>query len=254
MAGIVAQRASHPDPIGWPTRYHGVMCGRYTLTVDAAVLAELFDLDAPTDLKPRYNIAPTQMVPVVRAGLEAPREWASLRWGLIPSWAKDASIGSRLINARSESAADKPSFRSAFRHRRCLIPADGFFEWVTTDGGKQPYHLRFRDRRPFAFAGLWERWSPPEGDAVESCTILTTTANELLAPLHERMPVILGKASFAEWLAVDPLPPGASERLLSPYPSAEMEAVLVARLVNSPRNDDPRCLQPPGDQTPPRLE
>lgn len=222
------------------------MCGRYTLTVDAALLAELFELEPLTELAPRYNIAPTQTVPIVRRGGGGDREWARVRWGLIPSWAKDATIGNRLINARAETAADKPSFRSAFRHRRCLIPADGFFEWAKVDGGKQPHHIRFADRRPFAFAGLWESWSPPDGDRVESCTILTTGPNELVAGLHDRMPVILPSERHADWIGGGPLGPDAAEAMLVPHPADDMEAVPVSTYVNSPRNDDPRCLEPVG--------
>ncbi len=224
------------------------MCGRYTLTVDASLLAELFELDPPTELRPRYNIAPTQKVPIVRATQATGREWAEVRWGLIPFWAKDETIGNRLINARAESAADKPSFRSAFKHRRCLVPADGFFEWATTGDGKQPYHIRFADRRPFAFAGLWERWSADNEPTVESCTILTTKPNELVADLHDRMPVILPAARFADWLVDGPLSSDAAEALLLPHPPDGMEAVPVSTRVNSPRHDDPDCLEPVGDQ------
>ena len=222
------------------------MCGRYTLTVDAAVLAELFELEPPTDLEPRYNIAPTQAVPIVRTAPDGGRRWARVRWGLIPSWAKDESIGSRLINARAETAADKPSFRSAFKHRRCLIPADGFYEWAKTEGGKVPHHVRFADRRPFAFAGLWERWMPPEGEAVDSCTILTTAPNGLVAGIHDRMPVILPPGAYADWLAPGPLGPDAAEAMLVPHPGDGMEAVPVSRHVNSPANDDERCLEAAG--------
>lgn len=229
--------------------YSGSMCGRYTLTVDASVLADLFELEPLTELRPRYNIAPTQPVPIVRSGAEGRREWATVRWGLIPSWAKDAKIGSRLINARAETVADKPSFRSAYRNRRCLVPSDGFYEWVKTGGAKQPHHIRFADRRPFAFAGLWERWVDPETDApIESCTILTTGPNELMAELHDRMPVILPPQRFGDWIHPGPLGPDSAEAMLLPFPAEELEAVPVTTLVNSPRNDDPRCLEPVGEQ------
>jgi putative SOS response-associated peptidase YedK len=219
------------------------MCGRYTLTVDAAVLAELFELEPLTELKPRYNIAPTQQVPIVRTSRDVSREWATVRWGLIPSWAKDTKIGNRMINARAETAADKPSFRSAFKHRRCLIPADGFYEWIETPAGKQPHHIRFTDRRPFAFAGLWERWSPEDDETVESCTILTTGPNDLIAGLHDRMPVILPTTRFDDWLTPGPLGPDVAEALLVPHSSQDMEAVPVSTFVNSPKNDDPRCVE-----------
>ncbi len=224
------------------------MCGRYTLTVDASVLATLFDLEPLTEIEPRYNIAPTQPVPIVRSGLDGAREWGWVRWGLIPSWAKDAKIGSRLINARAETAADKPAFRSAFKHRRCLVPTDGFFEWVTTGGGKQPHHIRFTDRRPFAFAGLWERWTPAGGDPIDSCTILTTRPNKLISDLHDRMPVILPPERFDDWISSGPLNPDGAEAMLLPFPAEGMEAVPVSTLVNSPKNDEPGCLELVGEQ------
>ena len=224
------------------------MCGRYSLIVDASVLATLFDLEPLIETEPRYNIAPSQPVPIVRGNREGEREWATVRWGLIPSWAKEAKIGSRLINARAETAADKPSFRSAYKHRRCLVPADGFYEWVKTGAGKQPHHIRFVDRRPFAFAGLWERWTPPEGDVVESCTILTTRPNPLISELHDRMPVILDPVAFGDWIGNGPLSPDAAEAVLIPHPADGMEAVPVSSLVNSPKNEEPRCLDPVGGQ------
>lgn len=225
------------------------MCGRYTLTVDASVLATLFDLEPLFEIEPRYNVAPSQPVPIVRTGPEGKREWATVRWGLIPSWAKDAKIGNRLINARAETAADKPSFRSAYKHRRCLVPADGFYEWVKTDGGKRPHHIRFADRRPFAFAGLWERWTPADGDSVESCTILTTRPNSLVSDLHDRMPVILDPERFGGWIGKGPLSPDAAEAVLIPHPADGMEAVPVSSRVNSPKNDGPECLEPVGEQS-----
>ena len=224
------------------------MCGGYTLTVDASVLADLFELEPLTDLSPRYNIRPTQMVPILRANTDGAREWGWAKWGLIPSWAKDAKIGNKLINARAETVADKPSFRSAYKHRRCLLPTDGFFEWVKTPAGKQPHHIRFADRRAFAFAGLWERWSPSDGDPIESCTILTTRSNAVIASLHDRMPVILSPERFSDWIGHGALGPDAAEAMLLPHPAEGMEAVPVSTLVNSPRNDDPRCLDPVGEQ------
>jgi putative SOS response-associated peptidase YedK len=209
-------------------------------------MASLYDLEPLTDLVPRYNIAPTQDVVIVRCKPESRRGWAHVRWGLIPAWAEDPKIGSRLINARAETAADKPSFRSAFKHRRCLVASDGFYEWIAVPGGKQPHHIRFVDRRPFAFAGLWERWAPPYGAAVESCTILTTEPNALIEPLHNRMPVILPQARFDEWLSNEPLGPGVAQSMLVPHPADGMEAVPVSTLVNSPRNDGPECLTPIG--------
>ena len=213
------------------------------MTVSASVLAGLFDMDAPPDYRPRFNITPTQVIPVVRADIHGIREWAPCRWGLIPSWAKDLKIGARMINARSETAAEKPSFKNALAHRRCLVPADGFFEWAKTSDGKQPYHIRFSDRRAFAFGGLWERWSQSPGEIVESFTILTTSPNPVTAPIHDRMPVILGPDSWEEWLGASPLPRGRQEVLFGPYSSDEMEAIGVSKRVNSPANDDGRCLE-----------
>ncbi len=217
------------------------MCGRFALIVDASVLADVFDVDPPRELRPRFNIAPTQGVGIVRAGADRDREWATVRWGLVPSWAKDESIGARMINARGETVAEKPSFRAAARSRRCLIPASGFYEWVTTDGGKQPHFIHFADARPFAFAGLWERWSKgPE--PLDSCTIITTTPNDLVATLHDRMPVILPRDRFDEWLAPSPLTAERLAELLVPHPAAGMEAYPVSTHVNRPANDDPQCI------------
>ena len=221
------------------------MCGRYTLGAPDDDLADLFELSQVPDLEPRYNIAPTQPVPVVRVGEAGQvRELALVRWGLIPSWSKDPAVGARMINARSETAAAKPSFRAAFKRRRCLIPADGFYEWQRTGGRKQPYYIRRKDRGALAFAGLWERWAGPDGSCIESCTILTTTPNDLLRPLHDRMPVILGPTDFALWL--DPAVAEASriQPLLVPCPADELVAYAVTTQVNSPRNDDPACIEP----------
>jgi putative SOS response-associated peptidase YedK len=221
------------------------MCGRYTLGAPDEDLADLFDLPQVPELEPRYNIAPTQPVPVVRVGAAGQvRELELLRWGLIPSWSKDPAAGARLINARSETAAGKPSFRAAFKHRRCLIPAAGFYEWQRTGGGKQPYYIHRKDRRAFAFAGLWEHWAGPDGSVIESCTILTTTPNDLLRPLHDRMPVILCPTDFALWL--DPAVTEASriQPLLVPCPADQLVAYAVTTHVNSPRNDDPGCIEP----------
>jgi putative SOS response-associated peptidase YedK len=218
------------------------MCGRYTLASPTERLAEEFGVDASSiELAPNYNVAPTQKVAAV---LEegGQRRLEVLRWGLIPPWADDPGIGSRMINARSETAPGKPSFRRAFRERRCLIPADGFYEWQRTNGAKQPYYIHMEDGRPFAFAGLWESWSKGEGE-IRTCTILTTGANALVGEVHDRMPVILAHDAYDVWL--DP----ASERdeltgLLAPYPEDEMEAYPVSRFVNSPSNNDPRCIEP----------
>jgi putative SOS response-associated peptidase YedK len=222
------------------------MCGRFTLSSPPSVLARLFLLDQePQQLAPRFNIAPTQKVAAVR-GSEEPghRRLDLLQWGLIPSWSKDPKIGSRMINARAETVAERPAFRAAFRRRRCLIAADGFYEWVRRGPRKQPYHIRMRDGSPFGFAGLWERWQGPEGDPIESCTVLTTTPNELLKPLHDRMPVILAPGDHAAWLDPDQHEPGPLRPLLRPFDPAAMEAYPVSLRVNNPGNDDPRCIEP----------
>ena len=220
------------------------MCGRFTRTTPIRVLATLFDFTEGPDLAPRYNIAPTQSIAAVRNVAEAPRrELAMLRWGLIPGWADDPKISYSLINARSETAATKPAFRAAFKARRCLILADGFYEWQKQGKHKQPYCLRRQDGKPFAFAGLWERWHPGEEDAVESATILTTSANDAMKPIHERMPVILSPADYPRWL--EPKTPRAElESLLVPCPSDELTAFPVSKWVNDPKHDDARCLEP----------
>lgn len=216
------------------------------MTVSASILAHLFNMDESPDLRPRFNIAPTQVVPVVRAGADGHRQWAPCRWGLIPPWAKDLKIGARMINARSETAADKPSFRKALATRRCLIPTDGFYEWAKNPDGKQPYHIRFSDRRAFAFGALWERWHQNPGETVDSFTILTTSPNSVAEPIHDRMPVILAPETWEEWLAPSPLSPARRETLFVPFPANEMEAVAVSKRVNSPANDDGGCLEPNG--------
>jgi putative SOS response-associated peptidase YedK len=218
------------------------VCGRYSLIVDASVLAGVFEIDPPAGLKPRFNIAPTQTVPIVRAGRERPREWAEVRWGLVPSWAKDPKIGARMINARSETVAEKPSFRSAVTARRCLIPADGFYEWVKTGDAKQPHYIHFADGRAFAFAGLWERWHKGGDEPLDTCTIITTTPNDLVAGLHDRMPVILQPEFFTEWLETEPLALDRLQDLLAPHPAGDMEAYAVTTHVNKPTNDDPECV------------
>jgi putative SOS response-associated peptidase YedK len=219
------------------------MCGRYSLRKPTREIAGEFDLADVPELPPRYNIAPTQDVPVVRLAPDRQRrEFGLLRWGLIPSWADDPGIGNRLINARGETVAGKPAFRRAFQTRRCLIVADGFFEWRKTDGRKQPYFIHRKDDRPFAFAGLWERWARGD-EPVESCTIITTEANELMQPIHDRMPVIVPCSAYDLWL--DPTVKDLSrlETLLSPDPELELEAYPVSTLVNSPAHDERRCIE-----------
>ncbi|MGD1855832.1 MAG: SOS response-associated peptidase [Leptolyngbyaceae cyanobacterium] len=215
------------------------MCGRYTQTQSGADLATAFQLTTEPAPPPRYNIAPSQPVSAVIAG----HEYRIFQWGLIPSWAKDVKIGYRLINARSETAAEKPSFRAAFKRRRCLIPTDGFYEWQRTANNKkkQPFYIHLRERPIFAFAGLWEQWEGADGSYLETCTILTTAPNELMEPIHNRMPVIVAKADYDRWLTA---PPAQVQGLMKPYDADEMEAYPVSTLVNSPRNEVPDCITP----------
>lgn len=225
------------------------MCGRYVLTTPGEVLAQIFETSPPPEetleaIVPRHNIAPTQRVPIVRRSADGRRELALVQWGLVPHWAKDPAIGSSLINARAESAAEKPSFRDAVRRRRCLIPADGFYEWKKTGQGKQPFLLRMKDGRTFAFAGLWSQWkSPQSGALLETCAILTTTPNALAATVHDRMPVILPAASQGPWL--DPTSePSTLTGLLLSFPAAQMEAFQVSKRVNSPANEGAQNIEP----------
>ena len=223
------------------------MCGRFTLTTAAEIVADVFGVAAAPRLTPRYNIAPTQPVAVVRATSAGAPEIALLRWGLIPAWAKDPAIGNRMINARAETVADKPAFRTAFQKRRCLVPADGFYEWQKTAGGKRPFLIRTRDARPFALAGLWESWQQPSATVIESCTIITTAANALMGPIHDRMPVIVAPARYQAWLDPALSDRATLEQILVPYPAAELIAQAVTTRVNNPRNDDPDCLAPATD-------
>ncbi len=221
------------------------MCGRFTLIGQDQFLAREFGVSDIPLLSPRYNIAPSQPVTAVRASSAGSgREIALLRWGLIPSWSKDPTIGNRLINARAETAQEKPSFRNAFRRHRCLIPASGFYEWQRQERGKQPFYIRMRDERLFAFAGLWERWEGPDEGAIETCTILTTAANAVLAPIHDRMPVIIPPTSYSQWLdpALRDGEPLAS--LLVPFPPDDMFAFPVSPRVNAPTVDDEGCIAP----------
>lgn len=220
------------------------MCGRYFLTTPGSVLAERFALETVPELTPRWNIAPTQSVPIVRAGAGGGRELAVTRWGLVPFWAKEAAIGNRLINARAETLAEKPAFRDSFRKRRCLVPADGFYEWKKAGAGKQPWLLRLRGGGVLAFAGVWSRWQDPAGgEPVESCAIVTTTPNELAATVHDRMPVVLPFDRHRDWLDSGAAP-AALAALLRPFPAHEMEAFPVSKLVNNPAHDEPGCIEP----------
>lgn len=219
------------------------MCGRFTLTTNLGAIAARFGVSRfLEEVGPRYNIAPTQTVIVVND--DGTRRLTQMRWGLIPSWAKDPAIGNRMINARAETVATKPAFRVALRKRRGLIPADGFYEWQPVGRRKQPVRIVLKTREPFGFAGLWESWTSPEGEESRSCTIITTEANELLTPIHDRMPVILNHDAEAVWL--DPTIQDSARLLplLRPYPSEEMEIYQVSTRVNNPDRDGPECIKP----------
>jgi putative SOS response-associated peptidase YedK len=221
------------------------MCGRFSLTIDPADLQDAFpEFIFPTQVTSRYNIAPSQ--PILALPNDGTSKADFFVWGLIPSWTKDASIGSRLINARAETLDEKPSFRGAYKYHRCLIFADGFFEWQAQPGskGKLPHFIHMKSGRPFAFAGLWDTWQSADGSEVRSATIITTEPNELIASVHNRMPVILPPDCYAQWLDPTPQPASRFQSLLIPYPPREMEAYPISLLVNSPDNDRSEILSP----------
>ena len=217
------------------------MCGRYTITMPVDSMRELFGFEAQPNLGARYNVAPTQEIPAVRTAYGGEgRELAALSWGLVPSWSDNPVTANRMINARGETIAEKPSFRSAFKRRRCLIPANGFYEWKgDRNGPKQPFYIQLEDGLPFAFAGIWERWEGGDGDHWETCAIVTTNANDTLRPIHHRMPVILLPESFESWLTSEPKDAGA---LMKPY-MGNMQIWPVATLVNKVVNDGPKLLK-----------
>jgi putative SOS response-associated peptidase YedK len=223
------------------------MCGRYTQTIDVETLQRRFGFNSGgVTLEPRYNLAPGQEAPVVIG--EGTRILKLMRWGLVPYWAKEASIGYKMINARAETLMQKPSFKKSFRERRCLVLADGFYEWRKLKGKRTGVPMRFtlKSREPFAFAGLWDAWKKPDGDILLSFTIITTEANELLRPIHDRMPVILRPRDEDKWLDPDLKNVDHLIPLLLPYPSDMMEGYEVSTLVNSPKNDVPECIMPKG--------
>lgn len=221
------------------------MCGRYRLSRRKQILEERFGADGEGDWSPRYNIAPTQMVPVVRQHPKEPRRDLSLlRWGLIPSWSKDASGAARAINARSESVATLPAFRDSFRSRRCLIPADGFYEWQKRGSAKQPYCFEVDDGELFAFAGIWDRWKDPGGQWIRSCSILTTTPNAVTSPVHDRMPVILDPDNYDLWLDPGMTDTAAVLEMVRPFDARRMRSYLVSARVNQVQNDDAECSTP----------
>ena len=220
------------------------MCGRFALKAPPRTIQEHFHLPETIELAPRYNIAPSQAIAVVRhLQGDKNRQLDSLRWGLIPHWAKDMKIGYKMINARSETLAHKPSFRTAFKKRRCLIVADGFYEWKHAGRRKEPFYVQLENGTVFGFAGLWESWKSPDGNIVESCTVITTSANELIRKIHDRMPVILPPEDYETWLQ-DSTQEQTLQQLLAPYPAEKMEMYRVSSEVNSPKNDTPACILP----------
>lgn len=227
------------------------MCGRFTQTVKAKQVEREFGVKISGEkiLAPRYNIAPAQEIAAVRT-TGAGKELSSLKWGLVPSWAKDVSIGNKMINARAETLSEKPSFREAFRRRRCIIPASGFYEWQKqSSGAKQPFYFYLKERQVFGFAGLWEEFLDREiGLLLESCMIITTEANEVLKAVHDRMPVILHRDNYDQWLDDKEADVSRLQKLLAPYPSEEMESHPVSRAVNSPASDAESLNQPVNSQ------
>lgn len=219
------------------------MCGRFVLTADTDTIQLAFDLTTmPDQHAPRFNIAPSQPIAVITN--ENSKVLTFHKWGLLPSWAKDPKMGNKMINARAETAAEKPAFRAAFKRRRCLIPADGFFEWQKRAGGKVPMFIHMKDYSPFAFAGLWEIWYSPEGDELRTATILTTDPNDLMAEIHNRMPVILERKDYAQWLSPDDQKASDLMPLMKPFDSSNMGAYAVSTYVNSPANDSPEAIEP----------
>lgn len=220
------------------------MCGRFTQSHNAEAIAQAFNLKEVPELNPRYNVAPTQMVgTVLKPENTDERQFKMLYWGLIPSWAKDKKMGSNLINARAETVAEKPAFRSAFKRRRCLVVADGFYEWKQVGGKKQPFYIHLPDKQPFGLAGLWEHWEEAEGEIIESCTIITTAANELMQPIHERMPVIINPQDYDLWLDREVQKPELLQPLLKAYPSDRLTAYPVRTLVNKATQDSPELIE-----------
>jgi putative SOS response-associated peptidase YedK len=220
------------------------MCGRYTLKTPGEAIAKLFSLGEVPDLEPRYNIAPSQWIACVRRPRRSQREFCVLRWGLVPFWAKDKSIGSRLINARSETASGKPAFRAAMRYRRCLLPADGFYEWQESQQGKQPVYLQVGEGDLFALAGLWESWESSQGEVLDTALVLTTRPNERVGRFHDRMPVIVEPEDYDRWLDPQLQDPGELADVFEPLDSDRMKAYSVSKKVNRPSHDAPDCIEP----------
>ena len=223
------------------------MCGRYTLSTPTDLLSDLYELETVVATQPRFNIAPTQEAPIIRIGPETgKRRLDLLRWGLVPFWAKDSDIGSRMINARSETVAEKPAYRVSLRKRRCLVPADGFYEWQATGGPKQPFFFHRKDGYPFVMAGLWDRWEKGDDGPLDSFTILTTSPNEIVAPVHKRMPVILAPEHHQDWMSPSLEDVSSLMALLVPDSSSTLEAYPVSTYVNNPAHEGPDCVDPIG--------
>lgn len=219
------------------------MCGRFSQSKSAETIAQVFQVNNVPALTPRYNIAPTQQIQTILQNAEqSQREFQMLHWGLIPSWAKDPKMGARMINARAETVTEKPSFRAAFKQRRCLILADGFYEWQQQEKNKQPFYFRMNDEHPFAFAGLWEHWKSGDGEVIDSCTILTTEPNDLMRPVHNRMPVIIDPKDYDLWLDTEVKKPELLQPLLRSYSAEEMTAYPVSTKVNKPVNDSAELI------------
>lgn len=219
------------------------MCGRFTLSSKTQSIAEYFGIDLPYDLKPRYNIAPSQDILVIRPSSEAKPIFCYMRWGLVPSWQKEEEISTKWINARSESIDEKPLFKKIFQHKRCLIIADGFYEWQSIKQAKHPYYIYKKDHQPFAFAGLWEHWESKKGKSIDSCIILTTEANPEVKLIHHRMPVILQKTQFPIWLNQEKTNTEMLKSLLRPYLPTDLTSHEVNTYVNSPRNENKNCIE-----------
>ncbi len=219
------------------------MCGRYTITSAPEAIRALFGYAEQPNFPPRFNVAPTQPIPIVRLH-EGKRQFALMRWGLLPSWVKDLKTFSLLINARGESVVDKPAFRAAMKRRRCLIPADGFYEWQAGGTRKQPFYIRAKSGAPLAFAGLWETWTGPNGEELDTAAIVTTNANRTLAPIHGRMPAILAPEAFDLWLNCAEVDSETAAALIRPAPEDLLEAYPISTAVNRVANDNPQIIEP----------
>ncbi|TQR38516.1 SOS response-associated peptidase [Brevibacillus brevis] len=225
------------------------MCGRFTLVTNLELWNARFQIEViPFDMQPRYNIAPGQLIPAIISD-QGKRRIGQLKWGLVPSWAQDEKSGYKMINARSETLTEKPAFRRLFERKRCIIPADGFYEWQQRESGKQAMRIMMKTGEPFAFAGLFDTWTSPEGEKLHSCTIITTKPNDVVADIHDRMPVILNEQDEAIWLDREKFDADLLQSLLVPYDHEQMKAYPVPAMVGSPKNDMPECIQEIANQS-----